>query len=123
MILRLKGVITHDHDTKLPREDGEGAAVGWGTRPSPKAKTHEEYLGDAPTHGRGNKTNLRKDPTPAFGWGTDLTPRKSPTSDDVGGGVDQERCIPISGQTGVKLEAACTRYLGDNLDTGAIHLS
>ena len=76
--------------------------------------------------------------------GTDPTPRKSLTSVDVGGGADQERFIPILRQTGVRpkatrtqrvdnptivggqqiedrLEVACTRYLGDDLDTRAIH--
>ena len=65
---------------------------------------------------------------------------------DIGGGVDQERCITIPRQigfrpeatrtrwvdnqtvvrvqqTGDRLEVACTRYLGDNLDTRAIHPS
>ena len=67
MILRLKGVIAHGHDTKLPRKDGEGAAAGWGTRPSPQVKPLEEDLGDSSTHGRGNRPNLEKDPTPSYG--------------------------------------------------------
>ena len=63
---------------------------------------------------------------------------------DVGGGATQERCIPIPWwieaspatlgtqrtnflivvvmqQMGDKPMATCTRYLGDDLDTGAIH--
>ena len=67
MILRLKGIIIHDHDTKLPGEDGEGMIVGWGTRPSPKAKPLEKDPRDALTHDRGNIPNLRKNPTSAYG--------------------------------------------------------
>ena len=51
MILRLKGVIAHDHDTKLPGKDGEDAAIGWGTEPNPKAKFFEEDPRDTPTCG------------------------------------------------------------------------
>ena len=51
MILRLKGAIFHGHATKLPGEDDEDAATGWGTKPSPKAKPFEEGLGDTPTCG------------------------------------------------------------------------
>ena len=51
MILRLKGVIAHDHDTKLPGEYGEGATAGWGTRPSPKVKPFEEDSEDILTCG------------------------------------------------------------------------
>ena len=76
MILRSKGVITHEHDTKLPGEDGEGATADWGTRPSPKAKLLEEDPKDAPTHGRGNKPNPEKDPTLAYGWGNRPDPKK-----------------------------------------------
>ena len=64
MIPRLKGVIAHGHDTKLPGEDGEDAAIDWGTRPSPKAKLFEEDLRDILTHDWGNKPNPEKDPTP-----------------------------------------------------------
>ena len=76
MILRLKGVIAHDHDTKVPGEYGEGAAVGWGTRPNPKAKPLEEYPRDAPTHRRGNRPNPEKDPTSSYGWGNGPNPKK-----------------------------------------------
>ena len=51
MILRLKGVVTHSHDTKLLGKDGEGAAASWGTILSPKVKPFEEDLEDAPTRG------------------------------------------------------------------------
>ena len=51
MILRLKGVITHDHDTKLSRKDDEDATKGWGTRPSPKAKPFGKDPKDTPTRG------------------------------------------------------------------------
>ena len=73
-------------------------------------------------------------------------PEKSPMSIDVGGRATQERCIPIPRwagtravavgtqqmdipmvvgvqPTGERPMAACTRYLDDNLDTGAIHPS
>ena len=60
MIPRLKGVIAHGHNTKLPREDGEGAAAGWGTRPNPKAKPFVEDPRDAPTCGWGNRPNPKK---------------------------------------------------------------
>ena len=63
MIPRLKGVITHDHNNKLPGEDSEDAATGWGTRLSPKVKLFEEDPGDTSTWGWGNKPNPRKDPT------------------------------------------------------------
>ena len=62
MILRLKSVIAHDHDTKLPEEDGEGSTAGWGTRPSPKVKPFEEDPGDTPTRDWRNRPNLGKDP-------------------------------------------------------------
>ena len=51
MIPRLKGVIAHDHDTKLLGKYGEGMATSWGTRPSPKVKPLEEDPGDALTRG------------------------------------------------------------------------
>ena len=76
MILRLKGVIAHDHDTKLLGEDGEGTAIGRGTRPSPKAKPLEEDPRDAPTHGRANRPNPKKDPTPAYGRGEQTKPKR-----------------------------------------------
>ena len=76
MILILKDVIAHDHDTKLLGGDGEDAAAGWGSRPSPKAKPFEEDLGDAPTYGWGNIPNPRKDPTLAHGWGNKPNPKK-----------------------------------------------
>ena len=79
MIPRLKGVIAHSHDTKLLGEDGEGSTAGWGTRPSPKVKLFKKDLGDTPTRGLGNRTNPEKDLTPAHGWGTDPTLRRSPT--------------------------------------------
>ena len=69
MILRLKGVIIHDHDTKLLGEDGEGAVACWGIKPSPKVKPFEDDPGDTPTYGWGNRPNPRKDPTSAYGWG------------------------------------------------------
>ena len=56
MIARLKGVITNSHDTKLPREDGEDVAIGWGTRPSPKVKPFREDLRDTLTYDWGNKS-------------------------------------------------------------------
>ena len=76
MILRLKGVITHGHDTKLLRKDSEGAATGWGTRPSLKVRPFKENFGDFPTCGWGNKHNPRKDPTLAHGWGNRPKPEK-----------------------------------------------
>ena len=51
MIPILKGVIAHSHDTKLPGEDGEDMATGWGTRPSPKVKPFENDLRDTLTRG------------------------------------------------------------------------
>ena len=63
MIPRLKGVITHDHCTKLPRQDGENMAIGWGTKLGPKAKPFEEDPKDTLTRGWGNKPNPKKDPT------------------------------------------------------------
>ena len=51
MIPRLKDVIAHDHDTKLLGEDGGDAAIGWGTRPSPKEKPFGEDPGDTLTCG------------------------------------------------------------------------
>ena len=76
MILRLKGVITHDHNTKLPREDGESTAAGWGIKPSPKEKPFEEDPEEAPTRGWGNRPNPRKDPNLAHGWGNRPNPKK-----------------------------------------------
>ena len=76
MIPRLKGVIAHGHDTKPQREDGDGAIVGSGTRPSPKAKPFKEDSRDTPTHGWGNKPNPKKDPAPAHGWGNKPNPKK-----------------------------------------------
>ena len=67
MILRLKGIIAHDHDTKLPGEYGEGVAAGWGIKPSPKVKPFKEDPGDSPTYGWGNIPNPRKDLTLAHG--------------------------------------------------------
>ena len=61
MIQRLKGVIAHSHNTKLPGEDGEGVAAGWGTRPSPKAKPFEENPKDTLTCGWGNRPNPKKE--------------------------------------------------------------
>ena len=57
MIPRLKGAITEGHNTKLPREDGEDAATGWGTRPSPKAKPFREDPEDTLICGLGNRPN------------------------------------------------------------------
>ena len=51
MIPRLKGVIAHDHDTKLPGENGKDVATGWGTKPSPKVKNFGEDLRDTLTRG------------------------------------------------------------------------
>ena len=51
MILRPRGTIVHDPDTKLPGEDGEDATTDWGTRPCPKAKPFEKDPGDTPTYG------------------------------------------------------------------------
>ena len=67
MISRLKGVIAHGHDTKLPREDSDSATVGWGTRPSSKVKPFEEDPGDALTYGREDRPNPEKNPTPVYG--------------------------------------------------------
>ena len=78
--------------------------------------------------------------------GTDPTLRKSHMSVDMGGRVDQERCIPIPRQTvirpeavgtrrldilmaggvqqtGDKLMSACTQYPGNDLNIAAIHPS
>ena len=62
MILRLKGVIAHGHNTKLSGEDGEGTTAGWGTRtrPRPKVKPFEEDHRDTLTHGLGNRPNPKK---------------------------------------------------------------
>ena len=109
MILRLKGVITHVHDIKLSGEDREGVLVGWGTRPSPKVKPFEEDPGDTSTHRRGNRPNLGKDSTLVIIGGTNPTPRRSPTSVNVGGEEDQERCIPISRLTGIRPETVGIR--------------
>ena len=72
-------------------------------------------------------------------------PEKSPTYVDMGSGATQERCIPVPQRVeakpmavetqqmdipsamGVqrsedKPMAACTRYMGDDLNTGIIHL-
>ena len=67
MILRLNGVVTHDHHTKLPGGDGEDAATGWGTRPSPKAKPFGEDPRDTPTRGWGNRHDPEKDPALTYG--------------------------------------------------------
>ena len=75
MIPRLKGVITHDHDTKLPVEDGEDSATGSGTRPNPKMKSFEENPIDIPTGGWGNRPNPGKDHTPTCGWGNKPNPK------------------------------------------------
>ena len=72
MIMRLKGVIAHSHDTKIPREN----SVGWGTRPNPKVKPFEEDSGGASTCGWGNRPNPEKDPTLARGWRNRLNPKK-----------------------------------------------
>ena len=64
------------HDTKLPGEDGEDEAVGWGTMPSPKAKPFEEDPGDTLTRGWGNKPNPGKDPTSAHGSRNKPNPKK-----------------------------------------------
>ena len=185
----MKGVIAHDHDTKLLGEDGEGVTIGCGTRHSPKAKPFEENPRDTLTCGWGNRPNPEKDPTSAYGWGNRPNPKKNPTgievqgrhnnrlgkrkkvrstlipprqsqpmehqgdpqershtSINVGGGMGQERCIPIPRRTRIKPEvvgtrrtdismvvgvrqmgnrpmAACTQYLGHDLDTKAIHPS
>ena len=63
MILRLKDAIAHGHNTKLPREDGEDAAIGWGTKPSPKAKPFKENPRDTLTRGWGNRPNPQKNLT------------------------------------------------------------
>ena len=76
MIMRLKGVIAHNHNTKLQGENGEDAVARWGTRPSLKAKPFEKDLGDALTYGWGNRPNPRKDLTPAYGWGNRPNPKK-----------------------------------------------
>ena len=68
MISRLKGVIVHDHYTKVPRENGEGTTRGWGTRPSPKAKPFEEDFGDTLTRSWENSPNLGKDIILTHGW-------------------------------------------------------
>ena len=62
MISRLKRTIAQGHDTKLPGEDGEDAATGWGTRLSPKAKPFIEDPKDTPRCGWKNKPNLEKNP-------------------------------------------------------------
>ena len=62
MIPRLKGVISHSHDTKLLREDGEDTATNWGTRPSPKAKPLEEDPEDTPTCDWGTDPTLKRIP-------------------------------------------------------------
>ena len=76
----------------------------------------------------------------------DVQQKMRHASVDVGGGVIQERCIPIPRrvgakpvametqptdvpmvmgvqQTGDKSMATCTQCLDDNLDTGALHAS
>ena len=83
MIPRLKGVITHDHDTKLLGEDGDATIRGWGTKPSPKEKSFGEDPGDTPTRGWGNRLNPEKDPTSAYGWGNRPNPKKNPAGIEV----------------------------------------
>ena len=63
MIPRLRGVITHNTDTKLPGEDGEDAATDWWTRPSLEAKSFGKGPGDTPTYDWGNIPKPKKDPT------------------------------------------------------------
>ena len=69
MMLRLKCVIAHSQNTKLPGEDGEDTTTGWGTKPSPKVKPFREKPRDTPTRGWGNRPNPGKDPTSTSGWG------------------------------------------------------
>ena len=85
MITILKGDIAHGHDTKLSREDGEDVAIGWGTKPSLKAKPFEGDPGDISTHGWGNKPNPMKDHTPTRGWGNKPNPNKDPVGIEVQG--------------------------------------
>ena len=61
MILRLKDIITHSHDTKLTGEDGEDATGDWGTRLSLKEKLFREDPRDNLTRGLGNRSNPKKD--------------------------------------------------------------
>ena len=77
MIPRLKGAIAHNHDTKLLGEDDEDSSIGWGTRPSPKAKPFGEDPRDTLTRGQGNRPNPKKDPTPTYGWGNRPNPKKN----------------------------------------------
>ena len=146
MIPRLKGVIAHDHDTKLPGENGEAAATSWGTRPSPKVKPFEKDLGDYSTRGRKNRQNLGKDPTLAYGWGNRPNPKKEfhvcrrgrqsgsrkvythPTADGDqtegrGDMVDRYSDGHRGATMGNKLATKCTRYLSDDLDIEVIHPS
>ena len=76
MIPRLKGIIAHGHDTKLPGEDGEGMTASWGTRPSSMVKPFEEDSEDTSTHGWGNKPNPGKDLVPTHGWGNRPNPKE-----------------------------------------------
>ena len=78
MIPRLKGVIAYGHNPKLPREDGEDATIGSGTRPSPKAKSFEEDPRDTLTHGWGNIPNPEKNSTLVHSGGNRPIPKKDP---------------------------------------------
>ena len=83
MIPRLKGVIVHGHDTRLPGEDGEDMAIGWETRPSPKTKSFEEDPRDVSTRSWGNRPNPGKDPILARGWRNSPNPKKDPARIEV----------------------------------------
>ena len=106
-------------------------------RQNPSKKTLETLW---PVVG-GTDPTLRRFPLRPIAGGTYPTLRKS---HDVGGTVDQERCIPIPWWTAIRpkavgigqtyvlmavgvqqmgdiLMAACTWYPGDDLDSGAIH--
>ena len=83
MILRLKGIITHNHKTKLLGDCGEDVAIGWGIRPSPKAKPFEEDPKGIQTLGWGKRPNPGKDPTLTHGWGNKPKPKKDPARVEV----------------------------------------
>ena len=85
MIPRLKGDIIHDHDTKLPQEDGEDMAIGWGTRPNPKAKPFRDDPGETLTRSWGNRPNPEKDLASTNNWGNRPNPRKNPAGIKVQG--------------------------------------
>ena len=68
MILRLKGVIACDHDTKLPEEDGEGMRQGVGLDPVQR-RNFEEDPRDALTCGSRNRPSPEKDPITTHSWG------------------------------------------------------